>query len=121
MITFGNRIKLLTFTVVFFLVFNSASAQWPTTYGIATINSSYCVTIDTSVPLTEFYQINIVDLNFATEIDARKVFGNISNNRLSYKVDFANHVAYLQVHADRTQFPQDVIWWNNYIASLCQN
>lgn len=113
--------KLSAFTALFLLVFNSASAQWPTTYGVGTITSSYCVSIDTSLPLTEFYQIDIAALNFATEIDARKVFGNISNNRLSYKVDFANHVAYLQVHSDRTQYPQDVIWWNNYIASLCQN
>jgi len=116
-----NKFKLMSFSVFFLLIVNSAFSQWPTTFGIATINSTYCVSIDTSQPLKEFYQIDITQLNFATELDARKVFGNISNNRLTYKVDFANHVAYLQVHADRTQTPQDVAWWNNYIAGLCQN
>lgn len=121
MITLGNRIKLSVFTALFLLVFNSASAQWPTSYGVGTINSTYCVAIDTSVPLVEFYQIDIAALNFATEIDAKKMFGHISNNRLTYRVDFQNHVAYLQIHSDRTEHPQDVVWWNNYIASLCQN
>lgn len=95
--------------------------QWPDNYGQGTINTDYCVTIDTTKPLEEFYRIDISHLNFASEADAQKVFGAISNNRLTYKVDFTNQVAYLKVHADRTQHPQDVIWWNNYIDSLCKN
>jgi len=95
--------------------------QWPETYGQGTINADYCVTIDTSQPLQEFYKIDIAHLNFANETDARKVFGAISNNLLTYRVDFANHTAYLNVHADRTKNPENVTWWNNYIDSLCHN
>ena len=95
--------------------------QWPETYGQGTITADYCVTIDTAQPLQEYYRIDIAHLNFANEKEAQKVFGAISNNRLTYKVDFANQAAYLKVHADRTQTAQDVIWWNNYIDSLCNN
>ena len=107
----------------FVLLTSSSFGQtdWPTSYGQGTINANYCVTIDTTQPLQEFYRLDIAHLNFATEIDAQKAFGYISNNRLTYRVDYANQVAYLKIHADRTQTPQDVIWWNNYIDSLCKN
>lgn len=98
----------------------NAQNQWPTSFGQASINSGYCVTIDTAQPLQEFYQISIAHLNFATATDAQKVFGAISNNYLTYRVDFDNQVAYLKIHSDRTQNLQDVIWWNNYIDSLCK-
>jgi hypothetical protein len=115
--------KLVLATGFLFLTTASfgQTEEWPETYGQGTINTSYCVTIDTTQPLQEFYKIDISHLNFATATDAQKVFGAISNNRLTYRVDFANHAAYLKVHADRTTTPQDVIWWNNYIDGLCQN
>ena len=116
-----NTLKLAVVTLIFVLNSTNASAQMPTSYEIGSITSDHCVSIDTSKPLAEFYQIDIAALNFATETDAKKLFGYISNNRLTYIVDFPNHVAYLKVHADRTQFPQDVIWWNDYIQGLCSN
>ena len=72
MITLGNRIKLSAFTALFLLVFNSASAQWPTSYGVATISSTYCVSIDTSVPLVEFYQIDITALILQQKLMQKK-------------------------------------------------
>jgi hypothetical protein len=106
-----------------FLVLTSFTkdAQWPAQYGEATIDANYCVKIDASKPLESFYKIEINHLNFATEIDAQKVFGSISNNYLTYRVDFANQVTYLQIHAERTKEMKDVIWWNDYIHSLCKN
>lgn len=118
-------INCLKSTIVAAALFIGASIYGqfsvPTTYGSASITADYCVSIDTTQPLQEYYQMDISHLNFATETDAKKVFGFISNNRLTYMVDFNNHVAYLRVHADRTPQPEDVIWWNNYIDSLCKN
>lgn len=116
-----SNFKQLFLASALTLVTQLTFAQWPDNYGTGTITATYCVSIDTAQPLQEYYKIDISQLNFATEIDAQKVFGAISNNRLTYKVDFAGQAAYLKVHADRTQYPQDVIWWNNYIQSLCQN
>lgn len=96
-----------------------AQTDWPESYGTATIDASYCVSIDTGSPLQDFYQISIAHLGFADAVEAQKVFGYISNNRLTYRVDFDNQVAYLRIHADRTPEPKDVIWWNDYIHSLC--
>lgn len=96
-----------------------AQSDWPENFGSATIDANHCVTIDTTSPLQDYYKMDISHLGFATEVDAQKVFGYISNNRLTYRVDFDNQVAYLLIHADRTPEPKDVIWWNDYIHSLC--
>lgn len=116
-----NKLKLMAPALLLALISTKASAQMPTSYEIGTITADHCVSIDTSKPLVEFYQLDITALNFSNETEAKKLFGYISNNRLTYIVDFPNHVAYLRVHADRTQFPQDVIWWNDYIQGLCSN
>lgn len=94
--------------------------QWPSEYGEAKIDANYCVSIDTSKPLQSFYKLDIAHLNFDNEADAQKVFGAISNNYLTYRADFTNKVAYLKIHSERTKETQDVIWWNNYIQSLCK-
>ncbi|MBK6525021.1 MAG: hypothetical protein IPG07_05360 [Crocinitomicaceae bacterium] len=109
--------------LVSFIVLTSFTkdTQWPAQYGEATIDANYCVKIDVTKPLESFYKLEISHLNFSTAIDAQKVFGSISNNYLSYKVDFANQVTYLQIHANRTKELKDVIWWNDYIQSLCKN
>lgn len=115
--------NFLTLVLFSFIVLSSftTDTEWPTQYGVAKIDANYCVTIDTSKPLESFYKIDISDLNFASEVDAQKVFGAISNNYLSYRVHFSDNAAYLKIHADRTKEMQDVIWWNDYIQSLCKN
>jgi hypothetical protein len=114
---------ILPVLIAAFVVLNSFTndAQWPAQYGEASIDANYCVKIDATKPLESFYKIEISHLNFASATDAQKVFGSISNNYLTYKVDFANEVAYLQIHAERTKEMKDVIWWNDYIQSLCKN
>jgi hypothetical protein len=119
----GNILKTTVLAVATFLVVENASSQqspqWPTSYETATITTDYCVTLDATKAISEFYKIDITALNFATESDAKKVFGAISNNLLSYQVDFANGAAYLHVHLNRTKNPEDITWWNNYIQGLC--
>jgi hypothetical protein len=119
----GNILKTTAMAVAVFCVVENSSAQqspqWPTNYETATITGDYCVSLDATKAVVEFYKIDITSLNFATENDAKKVFGAISNNLLSYSVDFANGAAYLHVHLDRTKNPEDIAWWNNYIQGLC--
>lgn len=114
--------KTLIPLFLFAFIFSSyTTSEWPTQFGIAKIDANYCVKLDVTKPLESFYKIDISHLNFATETDAQKVFGSISNNYLSYKVDFANQSAYLKIHSERTKEPKDIIWWNDYIQSLCKN
>lgn len=111
-----------TFLAAFFsLGVNFSFGQLPTQYETATITSDYCVSLDATKPVSEYYKIDISALNFADETEARKAFGYISNNYLSYVVDFDNHSAYLHIHLDRTQNPQDIAWWNNYLNEHCNH
>ncbi|NOQ75350.1 MAG: hypothetical protein GQ574_25290 [Crocinitomix sp.] len=88
-------------------------------YGTATVTEEYCVSLNTEVPISEYYSIDISHLDITTELEAVNNFGFISNNLLTYSVDFAAEKAYLHVHLDRTSAPKDIIWWNEYVNSLC--
>lgn len=88
-------------------------------YGNATISDHYCVTLDPAQPIQEFYEIDIAHLGLASEKLANDKFGFIENNLLSYTVDFVESKAYLQVHLDRTSEPKDIVWWNEYLTSIC--
>ncbi len=94
-------------------------AQDIITYGDAEITSEFCVTIDTEKPVNQNYIIDISHLDLESEKIANDKFGYICNNLLTYSVDYDSGNAYLEVHLDRTTDPKDVIWWNDYIQSLC--
>jgi len=89
------------------------------TYGSGTITDSYCVTIDTEFPVTEFYQLDISHLHIVDSIDALNKFGHIENNLVSYTVDLESQTAYLQLFLDRTVGPKDIVWWSAYLETLC--
>lgn len=86
----------------------------------ATVTEDLCVTIDdTGSPISDLYEIDFSHLHLLSEKEANDKFGFISNNLLTYTVDFSTETAYLNIHIDRTPEPKDVIWWNDYINSLC--
>jgi hypothetical protein len=87
--------------------------------GTATISDSYCVMLDDSKPIQSYYSINI-DGMFESEYEAKKKFGHISNNLLTYKVNWAEKKAVLWVHTERTPKLESVGWWNDYLDSLCK-
>ena len=104
------------------LVFSFGSFAQSDTHGatgIAGISDSDCVTLDDSKPIQNFYAIDITGM-FETEYDANKKFGYISNNLLTYKVNWADKTAILNVHTERTPKPEGVAWWNEYLSSLCK-
>lgn len=118
-----NMAKLMIVSVLFFLLGTSQlKAQNYSdidTYGQATITEDKCVTIDDSAPLKQYYAIDFTHLNVANYSDAFDIFGYISNNYLTYRVDFEHQIAFLEIHADRTPELKDVNWWKNYILNLC--
>lgn len=114
--------NLLLFFIIFSLSQTSIFAQTnsqPSEIGSATITDSYCVTLNTNEELKGVYKISISAFNFPSEIDAKKAFGKISNNYLSFKVDFEQQVVFLKVHSDRTVTLNTVFWWNEYLANKC--
>jgi hypothetical protein len=113
--------KYLTITTVFLaLIFASSNSfAQDIEYGTATVTEEYCVSLDTESPIAEHYSIDISHLHLMTELEAVNKFGFISNNLLTYTVDFEAETAYLHVHLDRTSTPEDIIWWNDYVESLC--
>jgi outer membrane protein assembly factor BamD (BamD/ComL family) len=110
--------------IVLILTFNIstsyAQTAVPTDLGSATITNNYCVTLNTNQELKKFYSISLTELNFTSEAEAKKIFGKISNNYLTYRVDFTHQLVILQVHSNRTKTVQTVTWWNEYLASKCK-
>ncbi|MFT5822167.1 MAG: hypothetical protein ACI8ZM_003423 [Crocinitomix sp.] len=115
-----KQLSMTTLLLAFLLAPMSIFAQdEEIEYGTATVSEAYCVSLNTETPISEYYSIDISHLDVATELEAVNNFGFISNNLLTYTVDFAAEKAYLHVHLDRTSSPKDILWWNDYIISLC--
>ena len=97
----------------------SQFAQGVDYYPTATVTEDLCISLDMESPISGFYEIDFSHLHLLSENEANDKFGYISNNLLSYTVDFSTETAYLQIHLDRTPSPEDLAWWSDYIASLC--
>ena len=115
-----QKIALIVGTV---LVFSSnANGQInPESTGTATISSGYCVSLDDSKPIQNFYEIDITSLHLGSEQLAKARFGHIENNLITYHVDFDNSKVILEVHLERVEGDKDITWWNEYLTSLCSN
>ncbi len=85
----------------------------------AEITSEFCVSLSAEEAIVEYYEIDISHFGFETEKEANDRFGFICNNLLTYTVDFDNMTCSLHVHLDRTPELKDVVWWNEYLSSLC--
>ncbi len=109
----------LLFVVLLAPIYLFSQEEGGIEYESATINDEYCVSLNTDVSISEYYLIDISHLHLHSEKEAKGKFGFICNNLLTYTVDFEAEKAYLQVHLDRTSEPKDIVWWNDYINSLC--
>ena len=106
-------------TALAMCAFWSFGQSVPEAHATATISDSYCVTIDATQPLQDYYEINIAHLGFADAEAAETKFGFIQNNLVTYYVDFANSKVIMELHLDRTYDPKDAAWWSEYLTSLC--
>jgi len=97
----------------------SQSVPEDVTPSAATVSSTFCVELNTGEAVTEWYVMNIADLGFTNQEDAQKAFWTRANNLITYIVDHSQNKAFIHLHLDRTPVPQDLTWWNNYLATLC--
>ncbi|MBN4073139.1 hypothetical protein JYT74_03750 [Crocinitomix catalasitica] len=111
--------KKLYLSICFLIACSVSIAQDSDSYPAATCSDEFCVQLDPDQAIQEHYKIDIAPFGFATNEAARAKFGYISNNLLTYTVDFDIQRVILTVHTDRTPVPHDITWWNDYIDSLC--
>jgi hypothetical protein len=86
---------------------------------VATITLDDCVTLDAGEAIAGFYRIDISAFGFASETEANNHFGYIANNYLTYHVNLNENEVILEVHKNRTPTPKDIVWWNDYLSTLC--
>ena len=86
---------------------------------VATITLDDCVSLDADAPIKNYYRIDISAFGFVSEVEAENHFGYIANNYLTYHVNLNANEVILEVHKDRTSSPKDIIWWNDYLTTLC--
>ncbi|WP_027418851.1 hypothetical protein [Crocinitomix catalasitica] len=89
-------------------------------YGSATSTENCCITLDASSPIQEYYKADLSVFGFENEAAAEKLMGFKSNNLVSLKADYANNVMLIRIHTDRTSTPNDIVWWNDYLKSICK-
>lgn len=87
----------------------------------ATVTSDYCVQLDAGQPVAEWYIMDITHMDFANQTEAQQAFWMRQNNLVSYTVILDEHKAYAHIHLDRTSTPQDIVWWNDFLNSLCEH
>jgi hypothetical protein len=88
--------------------------------GKATVTTNFCITLDEASPIQEHYTVNATSLGWTSELDANKACGFHSNNLVSYSADYKNNLLLIQIHTDRTQGKKDIVWWNEYLNSICK-
>lgn len=96
------------------------SSETAIEYGRATIDANYCLVLDNTTKIGEFYAADASDLNWTSEADATKKCGFHTNNLVTYTQDFANGRILIQIHNDRTPVAHDILWWNEYLQSICK-
>lgn len=89
-------------------------------YGKATISANYCLVLDNSSAVQEFYAADASNLGWTSALKAKDWCGFHSNNLVSYTADFEHNRLLIHIHTDRTYQKEDIEWWNNYLLSICQ-
>ncbi|NOQ74695.1 MAG: hypothetical protein GQ574_21965 [Crocinitomix sp.] len=105
---------LVTLSVATFSFSQSTDA------GTATIDGNYCLVLDNDSEIQEQYSADATGLNWTSAAHAVKKCGFHTNNLVTYKADYENNRILIQIHTDRTYDSKDVIWWNQYLQSICK-
>lgn len=113
--SFSHTFRILALCLIGILYFSQTGYSQSTNPGTARANSPTSILIDENTRLQDEYIADISALGFATEADAKRFFGRITDNRLSYRVNMsANHVV-IKLHRDRAPATWTAADWNNYI------
>ena len=87
--------------------------------GNAVISSNYCLVIDNTIPLQEYYVADASSLGWTSQAHAKKMCGHHSNNLVGYTPDYENNKMLIHIYVERTYEPRDFAWWKNYLMSIC--
>ena len=89
-------------------------------YGNATIDDKFCLVLDSTKPIQSYYKADMSGFGFTSEKEAIKYLGRHSNNLVSLRPDYEENKVIVEIHTDRTNGEKDIVWWNNYLESICK-
>jgi len=113
-----NSLKKIFLLVALSLA--SFSFSQSTDAGSATIDANYCLVLDAASEIQEHYSADATGLNWTSAAHAVKKCGFHTNNLVTYTADYENNRILIHIHTDRTYESRDVIWWNQYLLSICK-
>ena len=90
-----------------------------TNFAAATVDENYCIILDATSDIQDFYVADASALAWVSAAEALKKCGFHSNNLISFKADFENDQILIHLHTDRTYEDRDIVWWNDYLQSIC--
>ena len=94
-------LKPIILTLGLFALNTFAQEPVVETLPTASIDANYYVTLDLSVPLSEYYKVDITHLEFENETDAIKTLRfYVSGNLVSNQVYYDEGYMLLQIHTD---------------------
>jgi hypothetical protein len=83
----------------------------------AEFNSKTSLKLDVKKPLSSYYIANISLLKFASSEESEAFFNSITDNILSYTVDFKAKTVLINLHLEYSKPEWTVTDWNVYINS----
>ena len=92
----------------------TASAQ-STIHPAVSILNTRSIILDTAAPLSDTYTGSISQLGFQTEKQAIGFFGRISDNLVTYQVNYAAGTVLAKLHLTRAPSGWSVANWNQHI------
>lgn len=73
--------------------------------------------LDVKKPLTNFYTASIIPLKFSNQEDCDTYFNSLTDNLISFTVDFKAQTVLINLHLEYSKPEWTVADWNNYINS----
>lgn len=85
----------------------------------ATLTEDFFLTLDPSVPITEYYYVDISHMGFANETEAIKTCRNyLSGNLISNEVHFSEGYLIVHIHTEYLGGDLDYVKVQNYLNQL---
>ena len=113
--TIHSWLQWLTTSLIVFGFYNIAIGQTAPNF-TATINSeNLIVIIDSNLEVQESYLADIGNLGFATEQDAIDKFNMLSDNLVSFKLNWAEMSVSIEFRIDDSNSAWSITDWNTYL------
>jgi hypothetical protein len=84
----------------------------------ATINENYSITLSTSVPLTDYYKVDISHLDFTDAAEAQKTLTRfVTGNLITNQVFYEEHYMLIHIHTEYLGGNLDLVKVQNYLTN----